>query len=68
MAALTKEEQVFMLNRLAFLAVIFSSLTGCTGEYSQEVITKGEGAKKNIQTLGTAQDDKTEELLLPGQD
>jgi hypothetical protein len=57
-----------MLNRLAFLAVIFSGLTGCTGEHSQEVITKGEGAKKNIQALGTAQDDQAEELFLPGQD
>jgi hypothetical protein len=67
-AALPKKEQVFMLNRFAFIAVIFSGLTGCTVETTQEVITKGQDAKRNIQVLGTTQDDKVEELLLPGQD
>ena len=57
-----------MLNRFALIAVIFSGLTGCTVETTQEVITKGEDAKRNIQVLGTTQDDKVEELLLPGQD
>jgi hypothetical protein len=57
-----------MFNRFALLAGIFSGLTGCTVETSQEVITKGQDAKRNIQVLSTAQDDKVDELLLPGQD
>ena len=57
------------MNRLVLLAALFfCGLTGCTGEPSQEVITKGGNAKKTIQVPGTTQDDKVEELLLPGQD
>ena len=56
------------MNRLLLLAVLFSGVTGCTGEPSQEVITKGEDVKGNSQILGTTQDDTVEELLLPGQD
>ena len=69
MAALPKKEQVFMMNRLVLLAALFfCGLIGCTGEPSQEVITKEGNAKKTIQVPGTTQDDKVEELLLPGQD
>ena len=57
-----------MINRLVLLLVLFSGVTGCTGEPSQEVITKGEDVKGNSQILGTTQDDTVEELLLPGQD
>ena len=57
-----------MIHRLVLLLVLFSGVTGCTGEPSQEVITKGQDAKRNIQVLSTAQDNKVEELLLPGQD
>jgi|TARA_B100001094_G_C17644245_1_gene536496 hypothetical protein len=66
---LTKKEYFSMMDRLVLLAALFfCGLTGCTGEPSQEVITKGGNAKETIQVPGTTQDDKVEELLLPGQD
>lgn|GEM_PF-3015212 len=68
MVKLSEKEYFFMINRLILLAVFFSGFTGCTGEPSQGVITKGGSAKKTIQVPDTTQDDKVEELLLPGQD
>jgi len=56
-----------MVSRLILTIVLVSSVTGCMPEQNKSINQEGQksGQMKNRET---SQDDKAEELYLPGQD